>query len=53
MQVIDKRLQFTLRPEELTFWSSVEKKWVQEAETFDLWVGGDSTAALHTTFTII
>ncbi len=53
MQAIDKKLRITLGPDELTFWSSVEKKWVQEAETFDLWVGGDSTAALHTTFNIL
>jgi len=47
-----KVVQFALGPDELSFWSSAENTWVQEAETFDVWVGGDSTAALHTTFKI-
>ena len=40
-------LTFSLGPEELGYWSTAQAKWVQEAETFDLWVGADSTAALH------
>jgi len=47
-----KVVQFALGPDGLSFWSSAENTWVQEAETFDVWVGGDSTAALHTTFKI-
>jgi beta-glucosidase len=48
-----KAVQFALGPGELSFWSPAENTWVQEAETFDVWVGGDSTAALHTTFKIV
>ena len=48
-----KTVQFALGPAELSFWSSAEGKWVQEAETFDVWVGGDSTAALSTSFKIV
>ncbi len=48
-----KTVHLALGPGELSFWSPVENAWVQEAETFDLWVGGDSTAALHTTFKIV
>lgn len=48
-----KTVQFALGPDELRFWSEAEKAWVQEAETFDLWVGGDSAAALHGTFKIV
>jgi beta-glucosidase len=48
-----KAVRFALGPDELSFWSTAEGTWVQEAETFDVWVGGDSTAALHTTFKIV
>ena len=48
-----KTVQLALGPDELSFWSPVKTKWVQEAETFDVWVGGDSTATLHTTFKIV
>ncbi len=47
-----KTVQFTLGKEELSFWSPQEKKWVEEPEDFDLWVGEDSTATLHTSFKI-
>jgi beta-glucosidase len=48
-----KTVQFALGPGELSFWSPTESKWVQEAETFDVWVGGDSMATLHTMFKIV
>ena len=38
---------FPLGPDELRYWSTAERKWVQEAEAFDVWVGADSTATLH------
>jgi len=34
----------------LQFWSPSEKKGVVEPEQFDVWVGGDSTTALHGEF---
>jgi len=40
-------LTFPLGPEELSFWSPQAKKWGVEARSFDVWVGGDSTATLH------
>ncbi len=45
-----KTLHFTLGKDELQFWSPTEKKWVVEPEHFDLWVGADSTAQLHSEF---
>jgi len=48
-----KTVQFALGPGELSFWSPTESKWVQEAETFDVWVGGDSMATLHMMFKIV
>jgi len=47
-----RTVHFSLGKEELSFWSPQEKKWVEEPENFDLWIGEDSTATLHTTFKI-
>ncbi len=48
-----KTVQFSLGGKELSFWSPQEKKWVQEAADFDLWVGGDSTAPLRVGFKVV
>jgi len=47
-----KTVRFKLGPDELRYWNAAAKDWVQEAETFDLWVGNDSTASLHSTFRV-
>ncbi len=47
-----KTVRFTLDKAKLSFWSTPEKKWVQEAESFDLWIGDDSTASLHGGFQV-
>jgi beta-glucosidase len=47
-----KTVHFSLGKEELSFWSPQAKKWVEEPENFDLWVGADSSATLHTTFKV-
>jgi beta-glucosidase len=46
-------VRFTLGPDELRYWSTSERAWVQEAAGFDLWAGGDSTAALHATLQVV
>jgi beta-glucosidase len=48
-----RTVRFKLGPDELRYWSAAVKNWVQEAETFDVWVGDDSTASLHSTFKVI
>ncbi len=48
-----KTVTFPLGPAELGYWSTNLGKWVQEAETFDVWVGADSTAQMHTTFKVV
>ena len=48
-----KTVHFTLGKSELSYWSAQSKGWVQEAESFDLWVGTDATATLHGTFKIV
>ena len=47
-----KTLHFPLGPGELTYWSSAKKSWVEEPSSFDIWVGADSTAPLHSDFTL-
>ncbi len=43
-------LHFKLGPEELQFWSPASRQWVVEPQQFDVWVGEDSTAKLHSEF---
>ncbi len=43
-------LHFTLDPQELRYWSAADHGWMQDASDFDLWIGSDSAATLHTTF---
>jgi beta-glucosidase len=47
-----RQVEFTLGRAELQFWSPRSKSWVVEPESFDLWVGGDSNATLHSEFSI-
>jgi beta-glucosidase len=42
-----------LGPDELRYWSTAERKWVQEEAAFDVWVGGDSTATLHGDLSVV
>lgn len=47
-----KTVQFTLGNDELSYWSPSLRKWVEEPEQFDVWVGEDSTAKLHSSFKV-
>ncbi len=47
-----KTLKFPLGKRELEFWSPDKHEWNVEASDFDVWVGEDSTASLHTKFGI-
>jgi beta-glucosidase len=47
-----RTLQFRLTPAERTYWNAAVRDWVSDASTFDVWVGGDSTAQLTTTFEV-
>ena len=47
-----KTVHFSLGNDELTYWSTATKSWVEEPATFDVWVGADSNAALHANFNI-
>ena len=48
-----RTVAFPLSPAELGYWSTNAGRWVQEAEAFDIWVGADSLATLHTDLEVI
>ena len=47
-----KTVHFSLGSKELSYWSAAKKAWVEEPARFDVWVGADSQATLHGSFTI-
>lgn len=47
-----RTLHFTLRPEELRYWSAVTRSWIEEESAFDVWVGGSSAANLASSFEV-
>ena len=48
-----KTVTFKLGPAELRHWSTNAGKWLQDAAAFDLWVGADCLASLHTEFEVV
>jgi beta-glucosidase len=47
-----RTLQFTIPPTARRYWSATVGTYVLDESPFDVWVGGDSTAALHATFAV-
>ena len=45
-----RTVTFPLGPKELRYWSAADHAWGEDAAAFDIWVGADSTAALHGSF---
>jgi beta-glucosidase len=45
-----RRVSFTVGPDERRYWNATERDWVLDETVFDVYVGGDSTATLTTTF---
>jgi beta-glucosidase len=45
-----RTVSFTLKKSDLSYWSSAQRKWVEDAADFDVWIGEDSTAKLHAEF---
>ncbi|HXX13615.1 MAG TPA: beta-glucosidase BglX [Candidatus Eremiobacteraceae bacterium] len=48
-----RTVHFSLGKDELSYWSSAKKDWVEDPSMFDLWVGGDSHATLHASFEVV
>jgi beta-glucosidase len=47
-----RTLQFPVGPDERRYWNAAVRDWVTDPSTFDVWVGGDSTAQLSTSFEV-
>jgi beta-glucosidase len=47
-----KTVHFNLDKADLTYWSAATRSWMQDDTRFDLWVGDDSNASLHSSFTV-
>ena len=47
-----RRVEFALGPDELRYWHPLDRDWMIDAATVDVWVGGDATAALGVIFEI-
>jgi beta-glucosidase len=48
-----RTLRFPIGPDERRYWNAAVRDWVTDASTFDVWVGGDSTASLSTTYEVV
>ena len=48
-----KTVHFSLGKDELTYWSTARKTWVEEPAAFDVWAGGNSDATLHAAFSVM
>ncbi len=47
-----RTVTFRIGPDELTYYSTSKRAYVQDAAAFDVWVGSDSTAELHAEFAV-
>src|SRR4051794_21998754 len=47
-----RTVSFPVGPDERRYWNAAVRDWVTDTSTFDVWVGGDSTAKLGTTFDV-
>jgi len=43
---------FMLRRQDLEYWSTADGAWIQDATSFDVWIGADSNAAAHAQFDV-
>jgi beta-glucosidase len=47
-----RTVEFPLTPAELQYWNSETGSYVQDATTFDVGIGGDSTVALDASLSV-
>lgn len=45
-------VDFSVGPDERRYWNAAVRDWVSDPSSFDVWVGGDSTAQLSTGFEV-
>ena len=46
------RVEFEVGPDARRYWNAAARDWLLDESTFDVWVGGDSTAGLGATFDV-
>ncbi len=47
-----RTVHFALGHDERMYWSAASHSWTDDPSTYDVWAGGDSTAALHAEFRV-
>ena len=47
-----RTLHMSLGKNELSYWNAAKKSWVTDSAAFDIWVGDDSAASLHSSFVV-
>jgi len=47
-----RTLRFVIPAAARRYWSTADRSYVLDESTFDVWVGGDSTAELHAEFVV-
>jgi beta-glucosidase len=47
-----ERVEFQVGPDARRYWNAAARDWVLDPATFDVWIGGDSTAELGATFDV-
>jgi beta-glucosidase len=47
-----KTLHMSIGKQELRYWNAAKKDWVEEPAVFDIWIGGNSEASLHSSFEV-
>jgi beta-glucosidase len=48
-----KTVQMPIGKEQLSYWNTAKRNWLEEPSTFDIWIGGNSEASLHSTFEVV
>ncbi|MDP9338677.1 MAG: beta-glucosidase BglX [Acidobacteriota bacterium] len=49
----NQQVNFTIGRDERNYWSAAKNGWVVEPSDFDVWVGNNSQATLHDTFSVV
>jgi beta-glucosidase len=47
-----RTVHFALGHDERMYWSAASHIWTDDPSSYDVWAGGDSTAALHAEFSV-
>jgi beta-glucosidase len=48
-----KTVQMSIGKEQLSYWNTAKRNWIEEPSTFDIWIGNNSEASLHSAFEVV